>query len=297
MYFYYFNLLFLPLSVIIDLFLKIKSCFWPDHSIRILSYHSISSEIKGKRLKHISVSPKVFAAQMKYLADNNFKVIDLDDLLIWKDANHPVPAKCIILSFDDGFEDNYHQAFPVLVKYFFKGVISVITGFIDSNKPFPWIKQSVTLKNKNSLLGRPLNRKQLKEMSQKGITIASHTRAHSAFSHLDKKKVAEEVFISKKELEEIIGKRIRYLAYPYGSWGDFNDRHKKIVRQAGYEAALSTKVGRNNLNSDFYELKRLPIFNIDGLSNFKRKVRGAYDFSGWIQFFAYKVRRLLRLRA
>ena len=85
------------------------------------------------------------------------------------------------------------------------------------------------------------------------------------------------------------------MAYPYGSWGNFTDRDKKIVRSAGYEAALSTKVGRNDLNSDFYELRRIPIFNIDGLSNFKRKVRGAYDFSGWIQFFIYKVRRLMKL--
>ncbi len=101
-----------PISIIIDLFLKIKHHFWPDNSVRILNYHSISSEIKGKRMKHISVSPEVFAAQMKYLADNSFQVISLDDLLQWKETNHPIPPKCIILSFDDGFEDNYlHFAF------------------------------------------------------------------------------------------------------------------------------------------------------------------------------------------
>ncbi len=248
-------------------------------------------------MKHISVSPEVFAAQMKYLADNSFQVISLDDLLQWKETNHPIPPKCIILSFDDGFEDNYLHAFPVVAKYSFKAVLSVITVFINSQKPFSWIKQSVASKRTGRPVGLPLKSQQLKEMSENGITIASHTRSHLSFSRLEKKRVAEEVFLSKKELEEIVGKRVKYLAYPYGSWGNFNDRDKKIVRSAGYEAALSTKVGRNDLNSDFYELNRIPIFNIDGLSNFKRKVRGAYDFSGRIQFFIYKMRKLVKLSA
>ncbi len=231
---------------------------------------------------------------MKFLADHNFNVIDLDDFLSWKKASHPIPPNTVILTFDDGFEDNYYNALPVLSKYSYKAVLSVITKHIDGDAPFPWIKKYLSPDSAGQLTGLPLKKHQLKTISDKGITIASHIRHHNSFSHLDKKRVSEEVFGSKKELEEILGKRVRYLAYPYGSWGDFDNLDKKIIQSAGYEAALSTKVGSNDLKSDLYELRRIPIFEIDGLSIFRRKVRGTYDFTTLFQSLGFKIRKLVK---
>ncbi len=247
-------------------------------------------------MRHISVSPEIFAAQMKFLADHNFKVIDLNDFLAWKQASHPIPPKTVMLTFDDGFEDNYYNAFPVLSKYSYRAVLSVITKYIDGDSPFPWIKKYLSSDGASQLTGLPLKKHQLKAMSDGGITVASHTQHHISFDRLDKKRVSEEVLGSKKELEEILGKRIRYLAYPYGSWGNFDNLDKRIVQSADYEAALSTKVGSNDLKSDLYELRRIPIFEIDGLSIFRRKVRGAYDFTALFQWLGFKIRKLIKER-
>lgn len=295
-YYYFLCLILWPLSLAADLFLKIWHLFWSDNSVRILNYHSISSDIRIRRMRYISVSPETFAAQMKFLADHNFNVIDLDDFLAWKQASHRIPPKTVILTFDDGFEDNYYNAFPVLSKYSYKAVLSVITKYIDGDTPFPWIKKYLSPERAGQLTGLPLKKHQLKAMSDNGITVASHTRHHISFGRLDKKRVSEEVFGSKKELEEILGKRVRYLAYPYGSRGDFDNLDKKIIQSAGYEAALSTKVGSNDLKSDLYELRRIPIFEIDGLSIFRRKVRGAYDFTALFQLLGFRIRKLIKGR-
>lgn len=278
----------------VDLFLKIKRPFVKKYSLRILNYHSIDSHIKDKSFSYASVSLKVFSAQMKFLVDNNFNVIDLDDFLEIKKNKRQIPPKTIILTFDDGYANNYINAFPIISKYSFKAVISVITEYIDKNIPFPWLNQSLLEEEDDKKLKLPLSMKQLKTMNDHGLSIASHTRSHRSLSRLDKRDVMMEIRESKKNLEDSLGKKVKYFTYPYGSWGDYDKEDKRIVESAGYEAALSTKVGANNIESDIYELRRIPIYNIDGLSKFKRKVNGAYDFTGIFQYISFKLKKIIK---
>lgn len=282
-----------PICLFLDLFLKIKRPFEKNNSIRILNYHSISSNIKDESFSYVSVSLKVFSAQMKFLYDNNFNIIDLDDFLEIKKNKQQIPPKMIILTFDDGYANNYINAFPIISKYSFKAVISVITEYIDKNIPFPWINQFLLEDGDDKKLILPLSKKQLKTMNDYGISIASHTRSHRSLSRLDKQDVMKEIMESKKNLEDILGKKVKYFTYPYGSWGDYDKEDKRIVKSAGYEAALSTKVGTNNIESDIYELRRIPIYNIDGISNFKRKVNGTYDFTGFFQLISFKLKKII----
>jgi len=294
MTYYILNIVFWPLSVFVDLFLKTKRLFKKNNLIRILNYHSISSDFNNKSSKYASVSLKVFSAQMKYLYDKDYKIIDLDDFLEIKQNQQQIPPKTIILTFDDGYANNYINAFPIFSKYSFKAVISVITEHIDKNIPFPWLNQSVLEDGEEKKLNLPLSKTQLKIMSEYGITIASHTKSHRALSRLEKKDVMKEIIESKKNLEEILSKEVKYFAYPYGSWGDFGLEDKEIVKSAGYKAALSTKVGSNNSKSDLFELKRIPIYNIDRKSIFKRKVNGAYDFTGFLQIIGFKLKKIIK---
>lgn len=283
-----------PIILFVDLFLKIKRAFVKNNSIRILNYHSIDSNIKEKKFSYASVSLKVFSAQMKFLYDNNFNIIDLDDFLEIKKNKRQIPPKTIILTFDDGYANNYINAFPIISKYSFKAVVSVITEYIDKNIPFPWLNQSVLKNGDDKILKLPLSIKQLKTMNDYGLSIASHTRSHRPLSRLDKQDVIMEILESKKNLEDILSKEVKYFTYPYGSWGDYDKEDKGIVESAGYEAALSTKVGTNNIKSDIFELRRIPIYNIDGLSKFKRKVNGAYDFTGIFQYISFKLKKIIK---
>jgi len=293
---YYFCLLMRPISPIIDYFLRIKRLFWADNSVRILNYHSISSGIKGKRLQHVAVSPEVFSSQMEFLARHRFNIVDLDTLLDWIRNRQPVPPRTLILTFDDGYEDNFTKAFPILNRHSFRAVFSIITNYIDKDSPFPWIRGRLSEKKGDDSEGMPLKRWQLLALSHSGMTIASHTCHHNSLSRMDQEKVTEELSESRKELEEILGAKIRYFTFPYGSWGDFNDRDKKLVQSGGYKAALSTKAGHNTLGSDLYELRRIPVFDMDGVSNFKRKVMGVYDVTGVVQRLGFELRRLTKRR-
>lgn len=291
MIYYISTVLLWPIAVFVDFFLKIKHLYRKDHSVRILNYHSIRSDMKTRGFGHSSISGRVFSAQMKYLKEKNYNVIDLDDFIQWKENGRPIPPKTVILTFDDGFADNYVNAFPIISRYSFRAVLSVITEYVDGATPFPWLIQDPLKNRDRRQTGLPLSRTQIKAMRQFGMTIASHARSHRNLSGLDKNEVKEEIFGSKKDLENMLGETVKYFTYPYGSWGDFDNEDKKIVESAGYRAALSTKVGRNDMKSDLYELFRIPIYNRDGLSNFKRKLNGAYDFTGFFQYIGYRLKK------
>jgi peptidoglycan/xylan/chitin deacetylase (PgdA/CDA1 family) len=291
MIYYISSVILWPIVILVDFFLRFKNHFKKSHSVHILNYHSISSDIKKRGFGYHSVSRNVFSKQMKYLAENDYNVIDLDDFIQLKEKRRLIPPKTVILTFDDGFADNYTLAFPVISKYSLKAVLSVITEYINRNRPFPWLHGD-GIKNQNDREeGLPLSKKQLKVLSDYGITIASHTRSHRDLGSLSKEEVRKEVSESKRDLEDILGRRIEYFTYPYGTWGNYDEKDKRIIQSAGYKAALSTKVGGNHVKSDFYELRRIPIYNIDGLSNFKRKLNGAYDFTGFLQYFGFKLKK------
>jgi len=127
-----------PIVILVDFFIKFKNHFKKSHYVHILNYHSISSDIKKRGFGYHSVSRNVFSKQMKYLAENDYNVIDLDDFIQLKEKRRLIPPKTVILTFDDGFADNYTLAFPVISKYSLKAVLSVITEYIDRNRPFPW---------------------------------------------------------------------------------------------------------------------------------------------------------------
>lgn len=222
----------------------------PVLKVPILVYHHIDSMIDRSNNVKLYVHNRLFADEMKYLADNGYTTITLDDLKVYFTEGKKVLTKSVILTFDDGYHDFYTKAFPIIEKYHLKATIFIATAWLD----------------------RPnyLSLDQLQKLLKSSfITIGSHTINHPDLTKLSHKEVDDELKTSKKYLEEKLGIKITSFAYPFGS---YNKRMLIKVKEAGYENAVTTKYGRFHMRKDLFALKRIRLGPNLSLSDFIRRV-------------------------
>lgn len=201
--------------------------------VPILMYHSIDHNSKNSKL---SVSPESFARQMEFLHKNNYNVISLEKAVPYIARKARPPAKTIAVTFDDGFENNYTEAYPILKKYNIPATMFVIVNRVGSPGFVTW--------------------EQVKEMSNSGlITVGSHTKVHFWLLGMDKRFLDDEIIGSKNILEEKLGRNVNTFCYPMGS---FDKDSKKAVEDAGYVCAVSTSPSGASLG-DAYAIRRVKI--------------------------------------
>jgi peptidoglycan/xylan/chitin deacetylase (PgdA/CDA1 family) len=213
--------------------------------VPILGYHTFSENCKTP----LCTPRKTFDRQMKYLKDNQYRVISLKQLRGFLRYQRRLPEKSIVITFDDGYRAVYDIAYPVLKKYGFKGTLFIYTDFVE--------------KSKNAITWG-----ELKELKAAGFEIGSHGVSHD---DLTKKKKGEndKAYLArvKRELrlsKKIIDKRLRqntiYLAFPFGN---YNQRILYLSEQSGYKMGLSVKGGGNPFFADPLALRRYQIRNMD----------------------------------
>lgn len=218
-----------------------------SRGIPVLMYHSIEYE-EGNDLR---VPKEKFAEQMKYLKDNGYTTLTLDEVYDYLINNKQIPPKTVAITFDDGYEDNYKNAFPIMKQYGVKGTVFVITKTVDTNNSY-------------------ITSQQMKEMDQNGMMIESHTVSHDALNSFNYEKQYKELADSKAFLEKCLGRKIKYLAYPCGS---FNNNTINALKEAGYLMAFTTINGNAKSSQGIYTLKRVRISADYGLETFKYYVR------------------------
>lgn len=203
--------------------------------IPILCYHQLRNwkPTDSKTSKDYIVQENDFRAEMKMLADSGYHTILPDQLYAYLNTGAGLPAKPIMLTFDDTDLDQYTLALPEMKKYGFKGVFFIMTVS----------------------LGRPhyMNKEQVKELSDEGNVIASHTWDH----HNVKKYHGEDWVIQidkpTKKLQEITGKPIKYFAYPFGLW---NEQAIPELKKRGFIAAFQLSEKRDSI-SPLFTIRRL----------------------------------------
>jgi peptidoglycan/xylan/chitin deacetylase (PgdA/CDA1 family) len=216
-----------------------------DKNIPILYYHFVKNPNANTRIKGLYTNAVHFEWQIKQLIKKGFTFITFEDILKKKyDEN----KRNVILTFDDGCESLYYNAFPILKKYGAKAVIYLVANSIgDTNVVWPM--------NENLDPLNILTKNQIREMMEYGIEFGSHLCHHVHLPKLSKKEMTEELFESKKILEAELGKEINSVAYPFGS---YNSTVLEIAKQAGYQYGVTTKSG-NNLIAKNLELFRIPV--------------------------------------
>jgi|GEM_PF-330160 len=274
--------LYYPLYLVIDFFRS-------REEVRILMYHKVSNLPPEREVPYCNVPIASFEAQMNFLAKSDLDVVTLDQLEGWlRGKALGRRRKKVVITFDDGFQDNYLHAVPILKKHRLPATFFVITGAVGRNAPFDhlrWDAASSDDRAKHPEHWLPLTWPMLREMKAQGHTIGSHTGSHRSLAGLSRSEIWDEVAQSKKELESRLTTAITTFSYPFGSavYGDLNGETEGALREAGYRIACTTSWGANLVGESPYRLKRIPVYDHDTLFDFKCKVIGASDWLGWLK--------------
>ena len=247
------------------------------YEIPVIMYHRVINKSENEGIYGTYIYEDIFRKHLQYLKDKNYTVITFKDLdkIGWRNRFEK-GKKYIILTFDDGYKDNYDLAFPILKEFDFKATI-----FLMGKSAYNEWDVKAGGERKFSLMSVEM----IKEMQDYGIEFGAHTFNHPKLNTLSNEEIEHQIVDVKKPLEEKIGKEIITFAYPYGI---LNDYAKEMAKKAGYTFALATDSGSVCLSDDLYQIRRIAIFPNTNLFSFKRKVAGNYNF--------IKIKREERLR-
>lgn len=233
---------------------------------RILMYHMISPHLPKNRSKfnRLRVTPQAFEKQLHWLHKNQWKTMTMAEL-----AEHQnIPPRTVVLTFDDGYADNYIHAFPLLKRYNMKATIFIVTERFNQN----WATDKDTKLSSNELNNEAmLTHEMVREMTDSGlIDIGSHTIHHVNLPTLSYEQQEEEIAHSKTIIEQAYNITCKSFAYPFGF---YDDTSVALVQKHGYTSAVTT-VPRFLPWEDKnrYEIPRIIISGRQSLFDFKLKM-------------------------
>ncbi len=227
----------------------------------VVMYHRVVNEPLTDSKFNVYITKDKLDWQLGNLKKRGFDFITFKDL-----ANGVKAKKPIILTFDDGYEDNYLNLLPLLKKHQAKAVIYCLGD------------RSIQSNIWDEKLGEPranlMNGSQIKECHDSGlIEIASHGLKHQHLPSLNEADTDEEFKLSKQNLEQLINEKIVSFAYPYG---DYGEREEVMAYEAGYDFAIGTVNGPLKLTDNYYAIRRIQIFPNEGKLGFWKKTSGFY---------------------
>jgi peptidoglycan/xylan/chitin deacetylase (PgdA/CDA1 family) len=250
----------------------------------ILMYHMISEPKTATEVKY-ACPPKQFEQHLQMLISAGFKPVNIKAVEEYYIHQTPLPDKAFLITLDDGFEDNYSNAFPILKRLQIPAVIYLATGLV--GKTNQWMSKSTFSERKM------LSWMQIKEMAGQGISFGSHTVSHPKLTELGEGSVSKELVESKQLIEEQLGGECSHFAYPYGL---LNEKTSELVKKVGFKTACTTRSGFNNAERDPLMLHRIEVYGDDSTWKLKQKIRfGMNDASWFFPLKYYSARLLARL--
>lgn len=221
--------------------------------VPILIYHYVEdvTDERDYLRRWTATRPAFFEAQLKFLKENGYTAIRLSDLGKALAGQAVLPAKPVILTFDDGYRDYYTTAFPLLKKYGFASINYIIVNHI----------------GRSGNLTEP----QIAEMLQSGwVEIGCHTLDHVYLDRITIIEAERQIGECQEQLERRFGVKVPHFAYPGGY---FNQAVAQLVAEAGFETAVSAQAGVTHDLEGLYQLRRLRVGNLDP-SVFGQRLQG-----------------------
>ena len=226
----------------------------------ILMFHSISTP-QDSREKTYYTSPLRFHRFLSWLKMSKYVHVGPREFL-----TSDVPARGVLLTFDDAYEDLYDELLPKLGEFNLKPLVFVVADRIGGTNYWDQ-RQGLRARSLLTLT-------QMREMQQHGVTFGSHSATHPLLTSLSDSELLREVCDSKTKLEDALGASVEWFAYPFG---DVDRRVRAAVVEAGYKAAVTTNAGFNRWQ-DPLALNRLEIDDRDWLVDFALKVATARSY-------------------
>ena len=223
------------------------------NGIRVLMYHSLGTEIENDIFNIYNISPELFQRHVSLFKKNDINILKLSKKLITDNISGT------LITFDDGYSDNYDLAEPILS---------------ESNIPFS-VFVTANYINKNSFLSS----KNLKILSTKdNVTIGAHGLNHLQLATLNDIKLYDELYTCKKKLEELIQKEVFSISYPHGS---IDMRVRDIAEKVGFTIGFTSWSNFNNFDRVPLLLSRTPVWSNDSEEIIRQKIHGKWD---WMRF-------------
>ncbi len=208
-------------------------------SFSVLTFHAIDA-----RQSVISFSPALFERSIALLHERGYRTLSLTDLCGFMDRGAAPPERSIVITFDDGYQSVYSQAFPVLQRYGMTATVFLATGKARSDR-LP------------SMEGRPmLSWDEIGEMHRGGITFGAHTLTHPDLTRLPLNQIETEIIGSKERIEDAMGASVDTFAYPFGR---YDERCREFVSHH-FRCACSDRLGLCRYDSDPYTLERVDAY-------------------------------------
>lgn len=227
----------------------------------VLMYHMISEPL-SERDRRYACPPKLFEKHVRHMLKRGYCFLTLEHLCRAVTDGLSFPKNAVLLTFDDGYADNYDNALPVLERYGVGAVVFLVTGAVGGTNHW--------MKGRGFSERKMLSWEQVKVMSERGIAFGSHTVTHPRLNEMPPAQVHEELRRSRLHLEDRLGKPVLSLAYPYGA---YDDRVKDAAAHTGYGLAFSTRSGFNRKGADPLALRRIEVYGTDAVWRLAQKIR------------------------
>jgi peptidoglycan/xylan/chitin deacetylase (PgdA/CDA1 family) len=228
----------------------------------VILYHKIDRPSRDSLLRGAFTPPARFSRQMIYLKQQGFTFYTASELIEHFRARGAFPSNAITLTFDDGWKDNYTNAFPVLRRLGIRATIFLVPSCIG--------QVSDKVQGEGEGVRAHLSREEILEMAEHGIEFGSHSMNHKLLDRIPEPEVEFEIKEAKRQLEDLLQKPCKTFAYPAGF---FSDAARRAVEEAGHVAAFSTHYGPDD-HLDIYALNRTEILRRDRfLFQFARKIK------------------------
>mgnify|MGYP000470139920 CR=1 FL=1 len=221
--------------------------------VPILMYHHIDTPPPDADAirRDLSVTPQNFEAQLHYLKQAGYESVTLNDLALYLTVGKPLPPRPIILTFDDGYADAYHHAFPLLRSYGFVGTFFLISAPIDQGNPdfLSW--------------------DQVWEMHAAGMRFEPHSYDHPDLRNRGYQFLVFQILAPKEAIEARTGEPCRFYAYPAGR---YDQKVIDVLRSAYFWGGVLTEQGATHTTADLFTLRRVRVQGSDDLEAFIRKL-------------------------
>lgn len=250
--------------IYLDMQLRILTL--PGNKLRVLEYHSISTDGFEDQ---ITIPKEKFIRHLNYLRDNGYQTMWLSEVDDYQKQKKALPPKSVVLTFDDGYKNNYTELFPLLKQYNMKATCFMVLGRIGQNIDWPgqYVNDKMELMTKDQLV----------EIASH-IEIAHHTYKHDNYTKITFDEIDEDL----KKCNEVIANEnlnvFPALAYTFGRYyrkkGEKQDKLFSILEQNGirYAFRIGNRINKFPLSS-FYDIQRTDIRGTDSMADFKKKVR------------------------
>jgi peptidoglycan/xylan/chitin deacetylase (PgdA/CDA1 family) len=233
--------------------------------VPILMYHQVSDAPRERFLKY-TVTGRAFAAQMKWLAANDYSTIDLPTLLARRRGAAPIPRKrTVVITFDDGFRECASIATPAMEAYGFSATFFLVAGLMGNSSRWLMTERGIEFPI--------MSWDDARQLERAGHHCESHSMTHPRLAELSSGACRDELSRARAMIEDELGHPVRYLAYPFGSE---SQQVRDIAADCGYDAACTVAIGISAAGDDVYALPRVPVLGTDSLLDFASRIRTAY---------------------